>query len=139
MHRFKENVRVDAGYMAIGTSTTATVTTGTAVSLAKYNNFVGVVQGVVTPGAGPLTAYITEATFATGVFNQATPLATVTIASATTPYLGYAGTIEVRSEQLSDGHNWVRVEVLPSSGTGNLISISNQRFNSRFPQASLPS
>ena len=139
MHRFRENVRLDVGYMSISTSTSGTVTTSTAVNLRRYNNFVGIVQGVVTPGASALTAYITEATFATGVFNQATPLATQAIASATTPLLGYGGTIEVRAEQLSDGHHWVRVEVLPAAGTGNILSVSNLRFNARYPQVTPPS
>ncbi len=136
MHKFTENVKYNEGYMSIGTSTTSTVQTGTSVDMAKYNNFAAIIQGVVTAGAGPLTAYIRESTDAAAW--TAAYLSTTTIASATTPYLGYGGVVELRAEQMSDGYRYLRVEVIPQSGTGNLISIANLRFNSRYPQATLP-
>lgn len=142
MHKFSDNVKYDVGRMlnsvSVSTSTSATVTTGTSVDMRYYNNFVGLVGGAVGAGASALTAYITEATFATGVFNQAKPLATAAIASATSPYTGYGGSVEVRAEQMSDGHRFLRVEVKPTSGTGNRIAIANLRFNSRYPQHTLP-
>ncbi len=138
MHRFKENVKFDVGLMTTSTATTSTVSTGTGVDMKKYNNFCGLVAGVVAAGAGPLTAYIAESTDA-ATFNQTKYVATVAISSATTPYTGYGGSIEVRAEQMSDGYRYLRVEVLPTSGTGNVISIANCRFNSRYPQATLPS
>lgn len=137
MHKFKENVRYDVGYMSISTSTTSTVTTGTSVDMRRYNNFCGLVGGVVTTGAGPLTAYIRESTDAATW--TAAYLATATITSATTPFLGYGGSIEIRAEQMSNDYRYLRVEVVPQSGTGNLIAIANLRFNSRYPQATLPS
>ncbi len=138
MHRFKENVKFDVGLMTTSTATTSTVSTGTGVDMKKYNNFCGLIAGVVAAGAGPLTAYIAESTDA-ATFNQTKYVATVAISSATTPYTGYGGSIEVRAEQMSDGYRYLRVEVLPTSGTGNVISIANCRFNSRYPQATLPS
>ncbi len=138
MHKFSENVKYNVGYMSISTSTTSTVTTSTSVDMRKYNNFCALIGAVVTTGAGPLTAYITESTDA-ATFNQTTPIATAAISSATTPYTGYGGSIECRAEQMSDSCRYLRVEVLPTSGTGNLLAMGLLRFNSRFPQATLPS
>ncbi len=135
MHRFKENVKCEVGLMTLSTATSATVSTGTSVDMAKYNNFCGLVSYVVASNTGTTTIYIREST------NQlvwtAAYLATATLASyATVPYIGGFGTIECRAEQMSDGYRYLRVEVIPAAATG-VINIANCRFNARYAQASL--
>ena len=137
MHKFTQNVKTDVGLMTLSTATSATVSTGTSVDMTKYNNFVGLVSYVVASNTGTTTVYIRESTNA-AVWTSAY-LATATLASyATVPYIGGFGTIECRAEQMSDGYRYLRGEVIPAAATG-VISIVNARFNSRFPQASLPS
>ena len=135
MHKFTENVKAGVGYMAIGTSTSATVTTGTGVDMAKYNNFCGVVTCCTGSNTGTTTIYIREST--DNATWTSAYLATATLASyATVPYIGGFGTIECRAEQMTDSYRYLRVEVIPAS-TGTL-AIVNLRFNSRYPQATLP-
>ena len=137
MHKFTQNVKTDVGLMTLSTATSATVSTGTSVDMAKYNNFVGLVSYVVASNTGTTTVYIRESTNA-AVWTSAY-LATATLASyATVPYIGGFGTIECRAEQMSDSYRYLRVEVIPAAASG-IIAIENLRFNSRFPQASLPS
>ncbi len=137
MHRFTQNVKTNVGLMTLSTATSATVSTGTSVDMAKYNNFCGIVNYVVASNTGTTTIYIREGTSAAGAWST-TYLATATLASyATVPYIGGFGTIECRAEQMSDGYRFLRVEVIPAAATG-VISITNCRFNSRYPQASLP-
>lgn len=136
MHKFSENIKSDVGLMTLSTATSATVSTGTSVDMAKYNNFAGVVSYVVASNTGTTTVYIRESTNA-AVWTAAY-LATATLSSyATVPYIGGFGTIEVRAEQMSDGYRYLRVEVIPAAATG-VINITNLRFNSRFPQVTLP-
>ncbi len=135
MHKFTENVKTDVGLMTLSTATSATVSTGTSVDMAKYNNFVGLVSYVVASNTGTTTIYIRESTNA-AVWTAAY-LATATLSSyATVPFIGGFGAIECRAEQMSDSYRYLRVEVIPAAATG-VISITNVRFNARFPQATL--
>ncbi len=137
MHKFKENVNVTVGRGAVGTSTTSTVSTGTGVDMKNYNNFAGIITAGIQAGGGPLTAYIVESTD-NATFNQDKYVATLAISSATSPLIGYGGVIECRADQMTDGYRYLRVDVLPTTGTGNVLMVSNVRFNSRFSQATLP-
>ena len=138
MHKFYENVKYDVGLMLQVASATATTYTGTAADMRKYNNFCALFGGVAAPGSnniGALTGYIAQSTdMATWSGNY---LATATAASATGG-LTFGTSVEVRAEQMGDSYRYLRVEVLPAAGTANLISAANLRFNSRYPQASLP-
>ncbi len=135
MHKFTQNVKVEIGLMTLSTATSATVSTGTSVDMKKYNNFCGVVSYVVASNTGTTTVYIREST--DSAVWTAAYIATATLASyATVPYIGGFGTIELRAEQMTDGYRYLRVEVIPAAATG-VINIVNQRFNARFPQASL--
>ncbi len=136
MHRFSENVKTDVGLMTLSTATSATVSTGTSVDMRKYNNFCGLVSYVVASNTGTTTIYIRESTDAAAW--TAAYLATATLSSyATVPFIGGFGTIECRAEQMSDGYRYLRVEVIPAAATG-IIGIVNLRFNSRYPQVTLP-
>ncbi len=135
MHKFKENVLANVGLMTLSTATSATVSTGTSVDMAKYNNFCGIVSYVVASNTGTTTAYIRQSTNE-AVWTSAY-LATATLASyAAVPYIGGFGTIECRAEQMSDGYRYLRVEVIPAAATG-VVSITNVRFNARYGQATL--
>ena len=141
MHRFKENVKTSIGIAApIATSTvavfhTAGLKAGIGCDMAKYNNFAGCISQVAgTQWQGDVTYYIAQSTDNT-TFSTAY-LATTTISSSTTT--NQVGTIECRAEQMSDSYRYLRVEALPATGTGNVYSVQNLRFNSRFLQATLP-
>jgi hypothetical protein len=141
MHTFKSNIKYDQGLYLNANTATAAEYTGTAVDMSRYNNFCGIVSGVMaaaTNNVGAFVAVIAQSTDCTAWSD--TYLATATAASATAAsgFLGmYGTTIECRAEQLSDGYRYLRVEVTPAGGTTNAINIVNLRFNPRFPQATL--
>ncbi len=137
MHKFTENIKTNVGLMTLSTASSATVSTGSGVDMAKYNNFCGIVSYVVASNTGTTTIYIREST--DNATWTSAYLATATLASyATVPFIGGFGTIECRAEQMTDAYRYLRVEVIPAAATG-VISIVNTRFNSRYPQATLPS
>ncbi len=136
MHRFKENVRADVGLLTLSTVSTSVNTTGTSVDMKKYNNFCGLVGGVVATAVGSMQIYIAQSTDA-ATFSTAY-IATATLSSSTVPNQGWFGSVECRAEQMSDGYRYLRVEAIPTQGTGAVITIANLRFNSRYPQANLP-
>lgn len=133
MHKFKENIKYDIGiYPQLSTATNVT---GVGVDMSKYNNFAALVGAApATQFIGAFTAYIAQSTDNTTF--STSYLATVTVASSTT--LGYGDSLEVRAEQMSDTYRYLRVEILPAAGTTNYIAAANLRFNSRYPQATLP-
>ncbi len=133
MHRFSENVKYDVGIYP--RATTATLHSGTGVDMAKYNNFCAIVGAAPGTAVGALNFYIAQST--DSATWSSTYLATVSVASSAS--VGYGSSIEIRAEQMSDGYRYLRVEVLPIAGTLNVIAAANLRFNSRYPQASLPS
>ena len=139
MHKFLENVKADVGLLLTIATATATTFTGTAADMRKYNNFAAYVAGKASPGTnniGDLTCYIAQSTDMTTWSTNY--LATATAASATGG-LTFGTSVEVRAEQMGDSYRYLRVEVLPADGTQNIVAAANLRFNSRFPQASLPS
>jgi hypothetical protein len=142
MHRFKENIKYDQGLFLNAGTATATEYTGTAVDMSRYNNFVGIISGVMaaaTNNVGALVCQIAQSTDCTTWSDTYLP-ATATAASSTASlsYLGMYGTIvECRAEQLADGYRYIRVEVTPAGGTTNNINIVNLRFNPRFAQETL--
>jgi len=141
MHRFKENVKYDIGLIqVVATHGTATCT-GHPVDMQKYNNFCGLIAGGIglgTNNVGSFVAYIAESTDSL-TFSTNYLATSATIATATGTAKGYGDSVECRAEQMSDGYRYLRVEVRPSvTGTSNLVVIGNLRFNSRYPQATLP-
>jgi orotidine-5'-phosphate decarboxylase len=109
-------------------TSTAAENAGAGVDMAKYHNYVAVVQlTAATQYSGPLTAVIAESTDNTTYSD--TYLATVTIAS-TTATNGIA-IVEVSAEKMSEGYRYLRVEATPT-GTVSLISAANLQFNPRF-------
>lgn len=109
-------------------ASTATENAGEGVDMAKFNNFVGIIQlAAATQYSGPLTAVIAESTDNTTYSD--TYLATVTIASTTAT--NAIETIEVKAEDMTEGYRYLRLELTPS-GTVSNISAVNLRFNPRF-------
>jgi len=128
MHKFEENCLESVAICAAATYRTATEVDGTYVDMAKYNNYVAIIEAAgATQYLGDLTCVIAESTDHSTWSN--TYLATVTIASATTNAID---TVEIRAEEMSDGYRYARVEVTPATGTGNMISAVNVQFNPRF-------
>ena len=128
MHKASENVKITYSIPVAATYRTAAQVTGVGVDMAKYNNFAGIINAAgATQWQGALTCYIAEstdnATFST------TFLATLTIATAT---LHTAQSLEVRAEEMTDAYRYLRLEVTPAAGTGNLFSADNVRFNPRY-------
>jgi len=127
MHEFDENVCVSTGLSPAVYGTWEY--TGTAVDMAKYNNFVAaVVSGSSADFQGALTVVIAEATCHTVWSN--TYLATLTLASSS--LVDRCDTVEVRAEEMSDGYRYLRPEITPATGSGNLFAVINQRFNPRY-------
>lgn len=134
MHKFSENVKVSVGIPSpIATSTvavfyTAALKAGVGVDMAKYNNYAAVVEVVgATQWQGALTIQVAESTD-NSTFSTAY-LATATIATATT---NTATSVELRTEQMSDGYRYLNVNVTPAAGTGNVFSAVNLQRNPRY-------
>lgn len=135
MHRFHENVKESCCIPCpMATSTVAVFYTnaelaGTSVDMAKFNNYVAVIQvRAVTQWGAAVTCVIAESTDNTTYSN--TYLATVTIASSTTTC--GIDTVEVRDEEMSDGYRYLRLECTPAAGTGNIFCAVSLRFNPRY-------
>jgi len=133
MHRFIENVKYDVAVYPRAL-TTATLVSGSGVDMAKYNNFCALAGAAPSSQCGALNIFIAQSTD-NSTFS-ATYLATASVASSTT--VGFGTSVEIRAEQMSDGYRYLRVEVLPIAGTQHVIGAASLRFNSRYPQASLP-
>lgn len=130
MHEFDENVKVGVGISPAVYGTWEV--TGTAVDMAKYNNYIAaVISGSSAAFQGALTCVIAEATCHT-VWSD-TYLATLSLASSTTE--DKCDTVEVRAEEMSDGYQYVRAEITPATGSGNLYAVINEQFNPRYGTA----
>lgn len=128
MHKGSENIKLTDAIAVAETYRTAQVVNGVSVDMAKYNNYAAVVHVAgATQWQGDLTAVIAESTDDSTWSD--TYLATLTIESATTDT---AQSVEVRAEEMSDGYRYLRVEVTPATGTGNLFDAVNARFNPRY-------
>ena len=128
MHKGSENIKLTEGITVAATYRTAAAVNGAAVDMAKYNNYVGVVHVAgATQWEGALTCVIAEGTTSTQF--STSYLATLTIASATTDT---AQSVEVRAEEMTDGYRYLRLEVTPAAGTGNLFDAVNAQFNPRY-------
>jgi hypothetical protein len=128
MHKSSENGKLSYAIPVAATYRTAGSATGVGVDMAKYNNYVAIINVAgATQWQGALTCSIAESTD-NSTFSTAY-LATLTIATATT---NTAQSLELRAEQMSDGYRYLRVEVAPASGTGNLYSAINLQFNPRY-------
>jgi hypothetical protein len=127
MHVFEKSVLETVGVAPM--FYTAVEKTGVGVDMAKFNNYVAIIQRTaVTQYGGALTAVIAESTDNTTYSD--TYLATVTIASSTTT--DQIDTVEVKASDLSAGYRYLRCEVTPGAGTQNYFSCTNLRFNPRF-------
>jgi len=128
MHLLDENIAVNDGISVAATYRTAAAVNGAAVDMAKYHNFAGIITVTgATQWQGALTAVIAEGTTSTQF--STSYLATKTIATATTNQIEV---IEVSGDQMSDGYRYLRMEITPASGTGNLFAAVNTRFNPRY-------
>lgn len=128
MHVFDENIKVDDGIAVPATYRTAQAVNGAAVDMAKYHNFAGVITVTgATQWLGAIAAKIAEGTTSTQ-FSTAF-LATKTVASATTNQIEV---IEVAAEKMTDGYRYLRMELTPAAGTGNMFAAVNARFNPRY-------
>jgi len=128
MHVFDENIKVDDGIPVPTTYRTAQAVNGQAVDMAKYHNFAGVITvSGATQWLGAVTAVIAEGTTSTQF--STTFLATKTIASATTNQIEV---VEVSADEMSDGYRYLRMELTPAAGTGNMFAAINARFNPRY-------
>lgn len=128
MHKVSENIKFSVGIVVAATYRTAAEVDGVGVDMAKYNNFAAVVNVAgATQWQGALTCVIAESTD-NSTFSD-TFLATLTIASATT---NTAQSVEVRAEEMSDGYRYLRCEVTPAAGTGNMFDSVNAQFNPRY-------
>ena len=129
MHKGSENIKLSDAINVAATYRTAGSATGDGVDMAKYNNYAAVVHvAAATQWQGDLTCYIAESTD-DSTYSTAY-LATLTIASSTTA--DTAQSLEVRSEEMSDGYRYLRAEVHPAAGTGNLYDAVNAQFNPRY-------
>lgn len=128
MHKASENAKLSYAIPVAATYRTAVAVTGDGVDMAKYNNYAAVINVAgATQWQGALTCQIAESTDDT-TYSTAY-LATLTIATAT---VHTAQSVEVRAEEMSDGYRYLRVEVEPAAGTGNLFSALNIQFNPRY-------
>jgi hypothetical protein len=127
MHTFEKSVLETVGVAPY--FYTAVEKTGAGVDMAKFNNYVAVIQMyAATQYAGTLTAVIAESTDNTTYSD--TYLATVTIASSTTT--NAIDTVEIKASDMSAGYRYLRAEITPGAGTQNYFSVTNLRFNPRF-------
>lgn len=128
MHLFDENVKVDDGVAVPATYRTAAAVNGAAADMAKYHNFAGVIAVTgATQWLGAITAVIAEGTNSTQF--STTYLATKTIASATTNQIEV---VEVSDQAMTNGYRYLRMELTPAAGTGNMFAAVNARFNPRY-------
>ncbi len=134
MHTFEENIKVTVGLTP--QIATAIEKTGGFCDMAKYNNFAAICQLAATAAfGGDVTCVIAESTDSTAWSNKY--LGTVTLSSSTTT--NQIDTVECRAEQMTDDYRYLRVEMTPAAGTGDLISASNVRFGARYAGTTLPS
>ena len=130
MHEMDENIKWSVGIAPAVYGTTEV--TGTGVDMAKYNNYVAeVISGNSAAFQGALTVVIAEST--DNVTFSDTYLATITLASNTVT--DACDTVEVRAEEMSDGYRYLRMEITPSTGTGNLYAGVNSQHNPRYGTA----
>jgi hypothetical protein len=128
MHKIEQNMTGSDGIPVAATYRTAGAATGVGVDMAKYNNFAAAIAVAgATQWQGALTVYIAESTDNT-TFSTAY-LATATVATATT---NQVKVVELSAEKMSAGYRYLRAEVAPASGTGNLYAVINTRFNPRY-------
>ncbi len=128
MHTSTENAKISYAITVAATYRTAAEATGVGVDMAKYNNYAAIVNVAgATQWQGALTCVIAESTD-NSTYSD-TYLATMTLATATTHT---AKGVEVKAEKMSDGYRYLRVEVTPAAGTGNLFDAVNVQFNPRY-------
>jgi len=127
MHKGSENLKVTVGIPP--QEITAAEKAGTGVDMAKFNNFMAVIQqAAATQYLGDVTCVIAESTDNSTFSN--TYLATTTISSNTAT--DQIATVECKGENMTAGYRYLRVEITPAAGTVNPVSASNVRFNPRF-------
>ena len=128
MHKFDNECLESVGIVSAATYRTAAEVVGVGVDMAKYNNFVAIIEAAgATQWLGALTCVIAESTD-NSTYSD-TYLATVTIASATTNAID---TVEISAEEMTDAYRYARVEVTPATGTGNMFNAVNVQFNARY-------
>ncbi len=133
-HEMDENIKYGVGIAPAVHGTTEV--TGTGVDMAKYNNYVAaVVSGSSAAFQGALTVVIAEST--DNVTFSDTYLATMTLVSSTASTVTAIAcdSLEVRDEEMSDGYRYLRIEITPATGTGNLYSVINEQHNPRYGTA----
>lgn len=132
MHLFDENISVADGIAVAATYRTAAAVNGAAADMAKYHNFAGIITVTgATQWQGAITAVLAEGTNSTQF--STTFLATKTVATATTNQIEV---IEISADKMSDGYRYLRMELTPAAGTGNLFAAVNGRFNPRYAAVS---
>ena len=128
MYLLDENIKVDDSIAVPATYRTANAVNGAAVDMAKYHDFAGIITVTgATQWLGAITAVIAEGPPSTQF--STTFLATKTIASATTNQIEV---VEVSADEMSDGYRYLRMELTPAAGTGNMFAAVNSRFNPRY-------
>ena len=128
MHKWSENIKLSVGIPVAATYRTAAAVNGVGVDMAKYNNYAAVVNVAgATQWQGALTCVIAESTD-NSTYSTAY-LATLTIASATT---NTAQSVEVRAEQMTTAYRYLRAQVTPAEGTGNMFDSMNAQLNPRY-------
>lgn len=134
MHKFEENVKESVGIIQGAVSSTAGEVDGASVDMAKYNNYVAVIQMMAqTQYGGAITCVIAESTDDSTWSD--TYLATVTIASSTNT--NKVDTVELRAEEMTEGYRYLRCEITPTTpGTSLVFGAVNLQFNPRFAAVS---
>lgn len=128
MHKIETDINGSVGIPVAATYRTAAAVNGVGVDMAKYNNYAAAITVAgATQWQGALTMVIAESTD-NSTFSTAY-LATVTVATATT---NQADMVEISAEKMTDGYRYLRAEVTPAAGTGNLFAVINARFNPRY-------
>ena len=135
-HKGSENAKLTYSVMP-KTGTVGPYTyNGNGVDMAKYNNYAAIISlasASAAFAAGDFHAYIAESTDNT-TYTAVTGATTTLSTSTLTPQVT---TVELRAEEMSDGYRYLRCTV---DGTGTQgFDVLNSRWNSRYPQATLPS
>ncbi len=128
MHDYPSNVKITYGIPCPVAYYTAAVQTGVGVDMARHSMYDAIVEvRGATQWQGALTVQVAESTD-NSTFSTAY-LATATLASATTHT---ATSVEVNADKMTDGYRYLRVEVTPAAGTGNMFSVVNLQRDPRY-------
>jgi len=129
MHKVTENHKIELALAPQNIATASTEVDGVGVDMRDYRIFTAVCMLAAAAANGAdVACHIAESTDNTTY--SGTFLATATLTTATNA--DDIEMMEIKSADLSDGYRYVRIEMTPGDGTGDIVGAVNIRSKPRF-------